>query len=74
MDDDWGYPHVRKPPHLVAGLEHQIHFFIQSGFQSSQLTFMFLRGVETTNQIGLRTGDHPIFLGDLRLISQDYSV
>ena len=37
---------------LVGGLEHQFYFPRNIGFRlSSQLTFIFFRGVESTNQI-----------------------
>jgi hypothetical protein len=36
--------------YLVGGLEHDFYFSIYWE-QSSQLTFIFFRGVETTNQI-----------------------
>ena len=36
-------------PHLVGGLEHFLLFHIL-GMSSSQLTFIFFRWVETTNQ------------------------
>ena len=35
---------------LVGGLEHESYFSIQLGMSSSQLTFIFFRWVETTNQ------------------------
>jgi hypothetical protein len=35
---------------LVGGLEHEFHFSIYRE-ESSQLTFIFFRGVETTNQL-----------------------
>ena len=35
---------------LVGGLEHEFYFSIQLGMSSSQLTFIFFRGVETTTQ------------------------
>jgi hypothetical protein len=34
---------------LIGGLEHEFYFSIL-GFSSPQLTFIFFRGVETTNQ------------------------
>ena len=42
----WGYPYFRKPS-FIAGWWFQI----QLGMSSSQLTSIFFRGVETTNQI-----------------------
>ena len=36
--------------YLVGGLEHFLFFHIILGISSSQLTFIFFRGVETTNQ------------------------
>ena len=36
---------------LVGGLEHDLYFPIQLGMSLSQLTFIFFRGFETTNQI-----------------------
>ena len=35
---------------LVGGLEHDFYFPIQLGMSSSQLTFIFFRGVQRTNQ------------------------
>ena len=35
---------------LVGGLEHDFYFPNQLGMSSSQLTFIFFRGVEATNQ------------------------
>ena len=39
--------------HLVGGLEHEFHFYIQLGISSSQLTnsIIFQRGRYTTNQL-----------------------
>ena len=34
---------------LGGALEHKFYFPIQLGMSSSQLTFIFLRGYETTN-------------------------
>ena len=34
---------------LGGALEHEFYFPIQLGMSSSQLTFIFLRGYETTN-------------------------
>ena len=39
---------------LVGGLEHDCYFPIQLGMSSSQLTFIFFRGIETTNQWKVR--------------------
>jgi hypothetical protein len=35
---------------LLGGLEHEYYFSIQLGISSSQLTFIFFKGVETTKQ------------------------
>ena len=35
---------------LVGGLEHGFYFVHLLGMSSSQLTFIFIRGVETTSQ------------------------
>ena len=44
------YQHLpQKWPSLVGGLEHEFYFSIYWE-SSSQLTFIFFRGVETTNQ------------------------
>jgi len=45
IEDDvcWNY----RP---VGGLEHEFYCSIQLGMSSSQLTFIFFRGVETTSQ------------------------
>ena len=38
--------------YLVGGFKHELYLSISyMGMSSSQLTFMFFRGIETTNQI-----------------------
>ena len=39
---------------LVGGLEHDFYCSIQLGMSSSQLTIIFFRGVENTNQIVIK--------------------
>ena len=38
---------------LVGGLAQDFYLSIQLGISSSQLTFIFFRGVETTNQLAM---------------------
>ena len=45
--------------YLIGGLEHEFYCSIQLGMSSSQLTFIFFRGVETTNQLPIENGDFP---------------
>ena len=47
-------------PSLVGGLKHHFDFSIQLGILSSQLTFIFFRGVETTNQIMCQPQSFPM--------------
>ena len=47
MDDSWWWFHI----FLVGGLELEHFVFSIVGISSSQLTFIFFRGVETTNKI-----------------------
>jgi hypothetical protein len=48
--DPWGW-HKNVMKHLlVGGLEHLDYFSTQLGLSSSQLTSIFFRGLETTNQ------------------------
>ena len=51
VSNPWGYP----TDHLVGGLEH--FFFHILGMSSSQLTFMFFRGV------GIPPTSHPLIIG-----------
>jgi hypothetical protein len=51
----YDYSPMGKKPWISGngGLEHEFYFSIQLGMSSSQLTFIFFRGVQTTNQIFL---------------------
>ena len=51
--------HWNNNIYLVGGLEHEFYDFLQKmGFMFCQLTFMFFRGVEATNQIYNQTLEH----------------
>ena len=57
--DDLGLTQQTYGEYLVGGLEHDFYFSIQLGMSSSQLTFIFFRGVQTTNQIHRLSIDYP---------------
>ena len=54
--------YISKREMLVCGLEH-FSFFHILGMSSSQLTFIFFRGVETTNQNGINMWIHVTVFG-----------